>query len=377
MGGDVGGPAVTGVCWDPRCRGSGGGGGAAGGQGPTQSTRPMWGRWGDPITAGGQGRGLLVSPSLGVWQLWGHWGCCWRPVVVSLICCRWMLRVYRDSMSQGAQWGSGPWWGPLGTQEVLLSPGDYNRVPGGAGGGWRRHSWLPGIVVCWAAPWWAAWQSCGLWGTHGGTTVTTRMGPPPGPHRAARWPCTPRHPSPPQAVGGHTGDVPYWGLKVQSHDVAGKDDFGLRFGCSLVWCTALGFRLEAVEVADEIQIQSLRWGGVLLPRSVTRGGSLLLLPAPSCCLLREEQLCHLTGTAPRPAPAHVAWGRVTFASCDSRTSPSRLRSEVPFWGDVELHCSLWHCSRGMGAAGRVLWSCSRTSETRWSCAPLGLGLALG
>lgn len=178
-------------------------------------------------------------------------------------------------------------------------------------------------------------------------------------------------------MGGHTGDVPYWGLKVQSHDVAGKDDFGLRFGCSLVWCTALGFRLEAVEVVDEIQIQSLRWGGVLLPRSVTRGGSLLLLPAPSCCLLREEQLCHLTGTAPRPAPAHVAWGRVTFASCDSRTSPSRLRSEVPFWGDVELHCSLWHCSRGMGAAGRVLWSCSRTSETRWSCAPLGLGLALG
>lgn len=160
----------------------------------------------------------------------------------------------------------------------------------------------------------------------GGTAVTTRMGPPPGPHRAARWPCTPRHPSPPQAVGGHTGDVPYWGLKVQSHDVAGKDDFGLRFGCSLVWCTALGFRLEAVEVVDEIQIQSLRWGGVLLPRSVTRGGSLLLLPAPSCCLLREEQLCHLTGTAPRPAPAHVAWGRVTFASCDSRTSPSRLRS---------------------------------------------------
>lgn len=202
-------------------------------------------------------------------------------------------------------------------------------------------------------------------------------GSPPGPHRAARWPCTPRHPSPPQAVGGHTGDVPYWGLKVQSHDVAGKDDFGLRFGCSLVWCTALGFRLEAVEVADEIQIQSLRWGGVLLPQSVTRGGSLLLLPAPSCCLLREEQLCHLTGTAPRPAPAHVAWGRVTFASCDSRTSPSRLRSEVPFWGDVELHSSLWHCSRGMGAAGRVLWSYSRTSETRWSCAPLGLGLALG
>lgn len=45
----------------------------------------MWGRWGDPITAGGQGWGLLVSPSLGVWQLWGHWGCCWRPVVVSLI----------------------------------------------------------------------------------------------------------------------------------------------------------------------------------------------------------------------------------------------------------------------------------------------------
>lgn len=138
LGGDVGGPAVTGVCWDPRCRGSGGGGGAAGGQGPTQSTRPMWGRWGDPITAGGQGRGLLVSPSLGVWQLWGHWGCCWRPVVVSLICCRWMLRVYRDSMSQGAQWGSGPWWGPLGTQEVLLSPGDHNRVPGGAGGGLKE-----------------------------------------------------------------------------------------------------------------------------------------------------------------------------------------------------------------------------------------------
>lgn len=182
LGGDVGGPAVTGVCWDPRCRGSGGGGGgggAAGSQGPTQSTRPMWGRWGDSITAGGQGWGLLVSPSLGVWQLWGHWGCCWRPVVVSLICCRWMLRVYRDSMSQGAQWGSGPWWGPLGTQEVLLSPGDHNRVPGGAGGGWRRHSWLPGIVVCWAAPWWAAWQSCGLWGTHGGHRRHRQNGSPP------------------------------------------------------------------------------------------------------------------------------------------------------------------------------------------------------
>lgn len=266
---------------------------------------------------------------------------------------------------------------------MLLSPGDHNRVPGGAGGGWRRHSWLAGIVVCWAAPWWAAWQSCGLWGTHGGTAITTRMGPPPRTPQSCE---VALHPPPPLPTPG--SGWAHWGRPLLGTEGAitrrGRQgcrrralDFGLRFGCSLVWCTALGFRLEALEVADEIQIQSLRWGGVLLPLSVTRGGSLLLLPAPSCCLLREEQLCHLTGTAPRPALAHVAWGRVTFASCDSRTSPSRLRSEVPFWGDVELHCSLWHCSRGMGAAGRVLWSCSRTSETRWSCAPLGLGLALG